>query len=202
MRFILGLLLGLTLLAGYVLVERYRLARDPCAGRCGEGTRCSEGLCVRQGRARSVASRRRRKRRRTRSHSVRQAEQLKQPTAAQLRRVVKGRAPRTAEVVDMAQVTDDGPELSQEAITARMRRIDAKVASCIDQASRGYALPGVRLELRFRVERSGTVSAVRVDAPAVLQHNGLYGCVAPLVRGLSFPRSSAAVVATYPYSVQ
>ena len=65
-----------------------------------------------------------------------------------------------------------------------------------------YPLESGRIEVAFRVERSGAVHKVRITAPQLLMRRGFTGCVRPIVTGLRFPSSGGANVVTYPFALQ
>lgn len=200
MRFIAGLLLGLALSAGYLAYEQLRQAKDPCASRCGQGTRCTGERCeVIPSAEPSGRAARARKGRRGRRARVETGQ--RRPRAGDLRTHTVGPVLNRTDVLDLGDADDDAAELSEDDISAKMRTLDARIVSCIDRARADYALENARLELSFRIERSGEVSGVRLSAPKLLQDHGLYNCVGPLVRALRFPRSKSAIVASYPYAL-
>jgi hypothetical protein len=80
--------------------------------------------------------------------------------------------------------------------------VESQVSHCITDALGDYPLDSGKVELSFRVERTGTVNKVRVQAPQLLMRRGLYACVRPLVTGLRFPPSGGANVVTYPFALQ
>jgi hypothetical protein len=59
-------------------------------------------------------------------------------------------------------------------------------------------VPGL-VNIKFRIQRQGTVRGVRVEAPSILQKGGLYGCVKGVVGGLRFPPSGSSQIVTYPF---
>ena len=42
---------------------------------------------------------------------------------------------------------------------------------------------------------------VRVEAPAILQKGGIYGCIKGVVGGIRFPPSNGSQVVSYPFSL-
>ena len=50
-------------------------------------------------------------------------------------------------------------------------------------------VPG-RVTVRFRIQRTGVVKGVQVEAPVILHKGGLTGCIKGVVGGLRFPASS------------
>ncbi len=55
--------------------------------------------------------------------------------------------------------------------------------------------------MKLRIQRSGNVRGVRVEAPAILQKGGIYGCIKGVVGGIHFPPSNGSQVVSYPYSL-
>jgi hypothetical protein len=93
-------------------------------------------------------------------------------------------------------------ELTQDEIDARFRAREDAILGCISHArpDEDTYVPG-RVTVRFRIQRSGTVRGVRVEAPAILQRGGLYACVKGVVMGIRFPPSNGSQVITYPFSL-
>jgi hypothetical protein len=93
-------------------------------------------------------------------------------------------------------------ELTQDDIDARFRAQENAILDCISGARpdpESY-VPG-RVTVKFRIQRTGAVRGVRVDAPAILQKGGLYNCVKRVVGGLKFPASGGSQIVTYPFSL-
>ena len=62
--------------------------------------------------------------------------------------------------------------------------------------------PQLTIEASFGPwQRAGTVRGVRVEAPAILQKGGLYGCIKKVVGGLRFPASGGSQIVTYPFTL-
>ena len=55
--------------------------------------------------------------------------------------------------------------------------------------------------MKFRIQRTGNVRGVRVEAPAILQKGGIYGCIKGVVGGIRFPPSGGSQVVSYPFSL-
>lgn len=143
-------------------------------------------------------------RRRPRRKFVAAGQTLRKPTSAELRQTSGGPSLGKVDVVDLAnELGGTSEELSQAQVTARVRRLDPEIIGCIQRSGRGYDLGGqrVKVEVAFRIERSGRVSKVRVKAPRLLQKQGLLGCVRPLLRALIFPESGRALIMSYPYAL-
>jgi hypothetical protein len=210
MKFVLGLVCGLLALGGYFGYEQYRASKDPCLGRCGEGTSCNEGRCeLAEDKVEPKRKRRRRRRRRGRRWRRRRgksggaaaaaAEAPKTPSPSQRKMVSSGPSLRSTDYIDMKKGGGGGRELSTAEVTRVFRRLDRRIVACIDKARGDWDLRGGKVVVGFRLERSGRIKKVRVKAPALLQKAGLSRCIAPLVRQLSYPRSSRALVMTYPF---
>jgi len=93
-------------------------------------------------------------------------------------------------------------ELGQDEIDARFRAREEAILACISKArpDEDTYVPG-RVTVKFRIQRSGNVRGVRVEAPAILQRGGLYGCVKGVVMGIRFPPSNGSQVISYPFSL-
>jgi hypothetical protein len=95
---------------------------------------------------------------------------------------------------------DSSSELSQEDIDTRFRAEEEAILGCISKArpdAEAY-VPGL-VNVKFRIQRQGTVRGVRVEAPAILQRGGIYGCVKGVVERLRFPASGSSQIVTYPF---
>jgi hypothetical protein len=108
---------------------------------------------------------------------------------------------RTPDVVDLTQ--QGGGELSQEDVDARVRARQSELLACIEAARPSPdALITGQVTVRFRIQRSGTVRGVRVEAPAVLLRGGLYRCMRPIITGLRFSASGESLVMSYPFQLE
>jgi len=98
--------------------------------------------------------------------------------------------------------TRETRELTQDDIDARFRGEEGAILDCIMQArpDQDTYVPG-RVTVKFRIQRAGTVRGVRVEAPAILQKGGLYGCIKRVVGGLRFPSSGGSQIVTYPFTL-
>jgi len=101
-------------------------------------------------------------------------------------------------------MSDDrgGHELSQDEIDEHFRAREDSILSCISRArpDEETYVPG-RVTVKFRIQRSGNVRGVRVEAPAILQKGGIYGCIKGVVGGIRFPPSNGSQVVSYPFSL-
>jgi hypothetical protein len=93
-------------------------------------------------------------------------------------------------------------ELSQDQIDERFRGQEAALLDCISRARPDPEtyVPG-RVTIKFRIQRAGTVRGVRVEAPAVLQKNGLYACVKGTVGRIRFPAAGTSQIVSYPFTL-
>jgi len=202
MRFYAGLLVGLLPLGAYFGYQYF--SGTTCQGRCGAGTRCERERCVVVVAASPTATAKkktaRRRRRRRAKHSP---DKLLTASAAERRQVSRGPRLQQTDRVDLTRPEGGGTtkELSEGEVTARLRRKDGRIVRCIDNARGRHDLGASRVEVSFRIERSGRVSGVRVEAPRLLMRAGIHGCVERVIKGLHFPGSSRALVMTYPYSL-
>ena len=99
-------------------------------------------------------------------------------------------------------LSKDGRELSQDEIDARFRAKEDAVLRCVARARPDeYTFVPGRVTVRFRIERTGAVKGVQVEAPAILHRGGLTACIKGVVTGLRFPASNMSQVITYPFSL-
>jgi hypothetical protein len=95
-----------------------------------------------------------------------------------------------------------GHELSQDEIDARFHAKEDAVLACVARARPDeYTFVPGRVTVRFRIQRTGTVKGVQVEAPVILHKGGLTGCIKGVVGGLRFPPSNMSQVITYPFSL-
>jgi len=123
---------------------------------------------------------------------------------ADLKLVSQGDDLTRPDVVHLGDATDDSGsrELNQDDIDTRFRAKEEAVLDCIAKArpDEETYVPG-RVTVKFRIQRTGNVRGVRVEAPAILQKGGLTGCVRGVVGGLRFPPSSGSQIVSYPFSL-
>jgi hypothetical protein len=98
--------------------------------------------------------------------------------------------------------TRETRELTQDDIDARFRSEESAILECIVQArpDQESYVPG-RVTVKFRIQRAGTVRGVRVEAPAILQKGGLYGCIKKVVGPMRFPASGGSQIVSYPFTL-
>jgi len=97
---------------------------------------------------------------------------------------------------------EGGRELSQNEIDTRFHTKEDAVLGCVDRARPDpfTFVPG-RVQVRFRIQRTGVVKGVQVEAPVILQRGGLTGCIKGVMGSLRFPASNASQVITYPFTL-
>ncbi|MFL5307841.1 MAG: hypothetical protein ACJ8F1_21660 [Polyangia bacterium] len=96
----------------------------------------------------------------------------------------------------------DGHELSQDEIDARFHTKEDAILGCVARARPDeYTYVPGRVNVRFRIQRTGVVKGVQVEAPVILHRGGLTGCIKGVLGSLRFPASSASQVVTYPFSL-
>ena len=123
--------------------------------------------------------------------------------ASDLKIVWQGEDLSKAEAVSLDFSKDSGGhELSQDEIDARFHTKEAAVISCVTRAhpDANTYVPG-RVTVRFRIQRTGAVKGVQVEAPVILHKGGLTSCIKGVVGGLRFPASNMSQVITYPFSL-
>ena len=124
-------------------------------------------------------------------------------SAADLKIVGQGDDLSRPDVLHLDLSDDSGSrELDQDDIDSRFRAKEEAILSCISRArpDEDTYVPG-RVTVKFRIQRSGNVRGVRVEAPAILQRGGLTGCIKGVVGALRFPPSSGSQVVSYPFSL-
>ncbi|MES1205459.1 MAG: hypothetical protein ABUS79_05935 [Pseudomonadota bacterium] len=95
-----------------------------------------------------------------------------------------------------------GHELSQDEIDARFHTKEDAILGCVARARPDeYTYVPGRVTVRFRIQRTGTVKGVQVEAPVILHKGGLTGCIKGVLGGLRFPASNMNQVVTYPFSL-
>src|SRR6185436_9814965 len=108
------------------------------------------------------------------------------------------------DVVHMGDATDDSGshELSQDDIDAKFHAKEDAIMGCISKArpDEETYVPG-RVTVKFRIQRTGNVRGVRVEAPAIMQKGGIYSCIKGVVNGIRFPPSSSSQIVSYPFSL-
>jgi hypothetical protein len=95
-----------------------------------------------------------------------------------------------------------GRELSENEIDALFRAKEDAVLGCISRArpDEDTYVPG-RVTVKFRIQRTGGVKGVQVEAPVILHKGGLTGCIKGVMGSLRFPASSTSQVVSYPFSL-
>jgi hypothetical protein len=199
LRLVFGMILGLALAAGASWL--YLQKGKDCLGRCGNGTHCFNGRCIATGPATSVANAPTRAPKRKRQPGGGVQPELKLSPGDE-RLASAGDALGRAEHVDLSQGDSSTRGLTQDDLDAVFRPAQTQISRCITDAVGDYPLDAGKVEVAFRVDRSGQVKKVRLEAPQLLMRRGLYGCVRPLVLGLRFPASGGANVVTYPFALQ
>jgi hypothetical protein len=124
-------------------------------------------------------------------------------SAADLKIVGQGDDLSRPDIVRLDLSDDSGShELSQDDIDGRFRARQDDILNCISRArpDEDSYVPG-RVTVKFRIQRSGNVRGVRVEAPAILQRGGLTGCIKNVVGALRFPPSNGSQVVSYPFSL-
>jgi hypothetical protein len=97
---------------------------------------------------------------------------------------------------------EGGHELSQDEIDTRFHTKEDAVLACVARARPDeYTFVPGRVTVRFRIQRTGAVKGVQVEAPVILHKGGLTGCIKGVVGSLRFPASNASQVITYPFTL-
>jgi hypothetical protein len=95
-----------------------------------------------------------------------------------------------------------GHELTDAEIDTKFRTKEDAVLGCIARSrpSEDADIPG-RVTVKFRIERTGYVKGVQVEAPVILHKGGLTGCIKNVMGSLRFPASSTGQVVSFPFSL-
>ena len=196
-RIVAGLFFGVLLVAGGAALW---LHGDPCLGRCGEGTQCRQQRCVTVAVVAATApvAKERHRRARRGGDSAAAPEIHLQPGDEKMR--AEGDALGRPEHLDLSE--PDAHELSQDDLDRGFHGASPRIEKCITDALGDAPLETGRVEVGLRVEKSGSVNRVRVEAPALLQRQGLTRCVRAAVTQLHFPASGASSVVTYPFELK
>ncbi len=123
--------------------------------------------------------------------------------AADLKIVWQGEDLSRSETIRLDFSNDaGGHELSEDEIDARFRTKEDAVLGCVARArpDEYTFIPG-RVTVRFRIQRTGAVKGVQVEAPVILHKGGLTSCIRGVVGSLRFPASNMSQVITYPFSL-
>src|SRR6185436_1670417 len=123
---------------------------------------------------------------------------------ADLKLVSQGDDLSKPDVIHMGDATDDSGsrELSQDDIDAKFHAKEDAILGCISKArpDEETYVPG-RVTVKFRIQRTGNVRGVRVEAPAIMQKGGIYNCIKGVVGGIRFPPSNSSQIVSYPFSL-
>jgi hypothetical protein len=199
-RVLLGMLGGVALLALVMYV--WMRGDDSCLGRCGSGTKCDNHRCVAMAESKPAAPPA--KERRRRPHKAgelasAQPELHLQPGDEKM--VSQGDALGRPEHIDLSKPDDpNAKELGEDELDQKLRN-HGGIRQCISDAIGDWPLETAKVVVGLRIEKDGKVSRVRVEAPALLQRNGLYRCIKNVLGTVRFSNSGGASVATYDYSV-
>lgn len=200
LRFLLGLVVG----AGALTGSAYFFMRgiDGCLDRCGGHTHCVDHHCEADLQAAPA----------TPAHDAprRRGGKKRDPGAApelQLRPgdnkpTAQGDSLGRTQRIDLTAPDDGAKELTQEDMDRVVRAGEPAILRCITDAVGDYPLDSGRVEVGMRIERGGEVSRVRVEAPQLLQRQGVTRCIRGAVISLRFPPSGGASVATYPFELK
>jgi len=95
-----------------------------------------------------------------------------------------------------------GHELTDAEIDARFRTKEDAVLACIARSrpNEDTYVPG-RVTVKFRIQRTGTVKGVQVEAPVILHRGGLIGCIRTVMNSPRFPASTTGQVVSFPFSL-
>ncbi|MGD0837931.1 MAG: AgmX/PglI C-terminal domain-containing protein [Polyangia bacterium] len=121
--------------------------------------------------------------------------------SADLRQVAQGDDLSKPDVLRLDLANDrELSELTQDQIDERFRAQEGAILACIAQARPDPEtyVPG-QVMIGFRIQRGGNVRGVRVEAPSILQRNGLYPCIKGVVGRIRFPAAGTSQIISYPF---
>ncbi len=191
-----GLVLGLALGAGGLYAaQTYVLAPAPdCAGLCGDGTICADGLCIVA--EPSVAPElepepdegKSKKKKRRGSKRKAGADAAPEPGSGPPLDD-DSRVPRFDPNKDQTIGMSDGSgRLSDSQVNRELDSLDPQLRACVRDANdRVDELGTGTVKYSFGVAGTGKVTGVNVSAPANLKSAGIVPCVRKAVYGHKFP---------------
>jgi hypothetical protein len=188
--FILGILVTGLAVAGYVYWQRIQTP-SPAPGLALDGGAGQEAKKTKR-RSRDVA----------RAQTADSASPSIRLSPGDLRVMAQGDDLSTPDVLRLDMDQDQLPELSQDQIDRVFRAHETAIVECITRArpAPGTYVAG-QVTVKFRIQRAGTVRGVRVEAPAILQRGGLFGCIKSIVGRMHFPAAGNSQIATYPFAL-
>lgn len=206
--FLLGLVVAGLAFAGYVVWNRQHAPQPSISAR---GGRADAGVATKKKKKRVRGAARVA---RVATNSGGRSPQPQQPepepepepiklSASDLKLVAQGDDLSRPDVLKMD--LGDGKEtreLTQDDIDGRFRANEGAILDCISSARPDPEtyVPG-RVTVKFRIQRTGAVRGVRVEAPSILQKGGLFGCVKKVVGNLHFPASGGSQIVSYPFTL-
>lgn len=121
---------------------------------------------------------------------------------ADVKMIWQGEDLSRAEPMRLDLSNDVGHDLTDDEIDARFRTKEDAVLACIGRArpTEDTFVPG-HVTVRFRIQRTGVVKGVQVEAPVILHRGGLTGCIKGVMGSLRFPASNMGQVVSFPFSL-
>jgi hypothetical protein len=116
--------------------------------------------------------------------------------------VAQGDALGRPQHVDFTKEGDEGHDRTQEELDLVFHRADGNILRCVNDALGDAPLETGRIEVGLRIEASGQVSRVRVEAPQILQRRGVYPCIKTVASALRFGQAGGASVVTWPFDLK
>lgn len=194
--FLLGLVIAGLAFAGYLYWQRHNTAANDVASAADAGAPAAAKKARRKPRGASRVARG--------ATGDGLAEPEHEPvrlSSADLHPVAHGDDLSTPDVLRLDMASDkELPELTQDQIDERFRAQEGAILECITHARPDPEtyVPG-KVTVKFRIQRAGTVRGVRVEAPSILQRNGLYECIKGVVGKIRFPAAGTSQIISYPF---
>lgn len=202
-----GVVGAIVALGATLALQEYRRQTDPCLGRCGAGTYCQLGSCRPSPFAPpppiAPATPPSGKPKRLAPVAVKEKPPvIGGPRAEDLRPRAEGdELSRPVTRIDYA-AADGKAELEQEDLDNVLDRRRGDLERCVADAAIGLPPGSGRVLLSFRVEASGEVHGVRVEAPERLLKHDLLACLRVQVEPLRFPKSGRSTLARYGFEIR
>jgi hypothetical protein len=128
-------------------------------------------------------------------------EEIPQITAADLKIEADGDVLRPRTLTIDAESEEEPRDLTQSEVDGTFASVKPQIVQCIKEA-RGAAPVSGKITVGVVIGPDGKVFKSRVEGPAYLMDQGLYGCIKGTVTPLRFPAPGKDIVATIPFTIK
>jgi hypothetical protein len=135
------------------------------------------------------------------SEAIPPQEEIPQITAADLKIEADGDVLRPRTLTIDAESEEEPRDLTQSEVDGTFASVKPQIVRCITEA-RGLAPVSGKITVGVVIGPDGKVFKSRVEGPAYLMDQGLYGCVKGVVATLRFPAPGKDIVATIPFTIK